>query len=53
MTNAIDRGIIILCYLLIIYCLRLFVVVYKLVIFICNVVVIAVHMCTNFHGHLC
>ena len=39
-----------LCYLLI-YCLRLFVVVYKLVMFM-NVGDIVLHICTNFNGHL-
>ena len=37
-----------LCYLLM-YSLRLFVVVYKLVMFMER----GLHMCTNFHGHLC
>ena len=40
-----------LCYLLI-YCLRLFVVVYKLVM-LWSMGDIVLHMCTNFRGHLC
>ena len=39
-----------LCYLLI-YCLRLFIVVYKLAC-LWNVGDIVLHMCTNLHGHL-
>ena len=41
-----------LCYLLL-YCLRLFVVVYKLVMFMERVGDIVLHMCTNLRGHLC
>ena len=37
---------------LLIYCLRLFVVVYKLVMFM-SVGDIVLHMCTNVRGHLC